>query len=76
MLAHRASYDKKTLAGQVIPLTLCYRTALLSRPANTTITTTTAPFTATTVSNAAATAASTSYYYSTTTNAAASLRIS
>ena len=33
MLAHRASYDKKTLARQVIPLAPGYRTALSSRPA-------------------------------------------
>ena len=32
MLARRASYDKKALAQQVIPLALGYRTALLSRP--------------------------------------------
>ena len=32
MLAHRASYDKKTLAQQVIPLAPGYRTALSSRP--------------------------------------------
>ena len=32
MLAHRASYDKKTLARQVIPLAPGYRTALSSRP--------------------------------------------
>ena len=32
VLAHRASYAKKTLARQVIPLALGYRTALLSRP--------------------------------------------
>ena len=32
MLAIRASYDKKTLARQVIPLAPGYRTALLSRP--------------------------------------------
>ena len=32
MLAHRASYDKKTLARQVIPLSPGYRTALSSRP--------------------------------------------
>ena len=33
MLARRASYDKKTLARQVIPLAPGYRTALSSRPA-------------------------------------------
>ena len=33
MPARRASYDKKTLARQVIPLAPSYRTALLSRPA-------------------------------------------
>ena len=32
VLAHRASYDKKTLARQVIPLAPGYRTALSSRP--------------------------------------------
>ena len=32
VLAHRASYAKKTLARQVIPLALGYRTALSSRP--------------------------------------------
>ena len=32
VLARRASYDKKTLARQVIPLAPGYRTALLSRP--------------------------------------------
>ena len=32
-LAHRASYDKKTLARQVIPLAPGYQTALLSCPA-------------------------------------------
>ena len=32
MPARRASYDKKTLARQVIPLAPGYRTALLSRP--------------------------------------------
>ena len=32
MLAHRASYDKKTLARQVIPLAPGYRTALSSCP--------------------------------------------
>ena len=32
MLARGASYDKKTLARQVIPLTPGYRTALSSRP--------------------------------------------
>ena len=32
MLACQASYDKKTLARQVIPLALCYRTALSSCP--------------------------------------------
>ena len=32
MLARWASYDKKTLARQVIPLALGYRTALSSRP--------------------------------------------
>ena len=32
MLARRASYDKKTLARQVIPLAPGYRTALSSRP--------------------------------------------
>ena len=30
VLAHRASYDKKTLARQVIPLDPGYRTALSS----------------------------------------------
>ena len=34
MLARRASYDKKTLARQVIPLAPGYRTALSSRPDN------------------------------------------
>ena len=33
MLAHRASYDKKVLARQVIPLAPGYRTALSSCPA-------------------------------------------
>ena len=33
VLACRASYDKKSLAQQVIPLAPGYRTALLSRPA-------------------------------------------
>ena len=33
MLARRASYDKKTLARQVIPLAPGYRTALSSHPA-------------------------------------------
>ena len=32
VLARQASYDKKTLARQVIPLALGYRTALSSRP--------------------------------------------
>ena len=32
VLAHQASYDKKRLARQVIPLALGYRTALLLRP--------------------------------------------
>ena len=32
MLARRASYDKKMLARQVIPLAPGYRTALSSRP--------------------------------------------
>ena len=32
VLAHRASYDKKTLARQVIPLAPGYRTALSSCP--------------------------------------------
>ena len=32
VLAHRASYAKKTLARQVIPLALGYWTALSSRP--------------------------------------------
>ena len=32
MLASRASYDKNTLARQVIPLAPGYRTALLSHP--------------------------------------------
>ena len=32
MLARRASYDRKTLARQVIPLAPGYRTALSSRP--------------------------------------------
>ena len=32
VLARRASYDKKTLARQVIPLAPGYRTALSSRP--------------------------------------------
>ena len=32
VLAHRASYDKKTLARQVIPLAPGYWTALSSRP--------------------------------------------
>jgi len=32
VLAHRASYDKKTLARQVIPLAPGYRTALSSHP--------------------------------------------
>ena len=32
VLAHRASYDKKTVARQVIPLALGYWTALSSRP--------------------------------------------
>ena len=36
VLACRASYDKKTLARQVIPLAPGYRTALLSRPAHAT----------------------------------------
>jgi len=32
VLDHRASYDKKALARQVIPLALGYRTALSSHP--------------------------------------------
>ena len=34
MLAHRASYGKKAVAQQIIPLVPGYRTALSSRPVN------------------------------------------